>query len=84
MNLNLLWASPLHFPLVLILGLRYKRLLGWYFRVYALLYLLLLIFWSFLPQDLHFSLIPLVLLLLVRCVYAQHHQLAIRYSAIRE
>lgn len=75
MNLNLLWALPFHLPLVWLLSRGKKRWLGYYFRWISLFYLVLLILWSFLPQYLHNSLIPLVLLLLVRAVYIQYHQL---------
>ena len=80
MNLNLLWANPLHFPVVMILAWGKHRFLGYYFRIFALIYLVVLIFWAFLPQDLHFSLIPLVLLLFVRATYVQFYQLSDRDS----
>jgi hypothetical protein len=84
MNLNLLWANPLHFPLVIVLAWGRHRFLGFYFRIFALIYLVVLIFWTFLPQDLHFSLIPLVLLLFVRATYVQFHQLSDRDSVSME
>ena len=74
-NLNLLWALPFHFPLVLILSLGKRRLLAYYMRITAMIYFAVLVLWGFLPQDLHYSLIPLVLLLLVRSFYIQYHQL---------
>lgn len=75
LNMNLLWALPFHLPLVFIYARGKRRMLGPYFRIIGVFYLLLLIFWSFLPQDLHNSLIPLVLLLLIRAAYIQYHQL---------
>ena len=74
-NFNLLWALPVHFPLVLFLYLRNRVLLGQYFRAISVFYAFVLILWPFLPQNLHFSLIPLVLLLLVRSLYSQFHLL---------
>lgn len=71
-NFNLLWAFPLHFPLALFLLKKVKpSFLKLYFMFSAVLYLLTLIAWAFLPQDLHSSLIPLALLLLIRSIYLQ-------------
>ncbi len=74
-NMNLIWALPFHFPIVLILSFHNKRLFGYYFRVVALIYVVLIISWAFLPQNLHYSLFPLVLLLMVRASFIQYHYL---------
>ncbi|WP_417602353.1 DUF4105 domain-containing protein [Owenweeksia hongkongensis] len=69
-NMNLLWAIPLHFPVALIL-LRKKKP-NWlkpYFTLTALLAFITLIAWPWWPQDLNNSLIPFVLLIMVRAVY---------------
>lgn len=58
-NLNLLWALPTHL-VAIVAFVRQPRWLEKYFLAVALLYLLLLITWPFLPQKLHYSLIPLV------------------------
>ncbi|ELR72250.1 hypothetical protein C900_01804 [Fulvivirga imtechensis AK7] len=73
-NLNLLWAVPLHFPVALMLLKRNKSLfLKNYFKIMAILSLLLLAAWAFLPQQLHYSLIPLVMLLGLRSFYIQRY-----------
>lgn len=69
-NMNILWAIPLHFPVALIL-LRKKKP-NWlkpYFTLTALIAFITLIAWPWLPQDLNNSLIPLVILLMVRAGY---------------
>ncbi len=66
-NLNVLWAVPLHFPIAFILiAKKTKSWVAGYFKIVALLYLLLLILWAWLPQDLHNTLVPLMILLMVR------------------
>ena len=64
-NMNLLWALPTHLVAV-IAFYRQPRWLARYFLVVVALSLLLLISWSFLPQKLHYSLIPLVAAMGVR------------------
>ncbi len=69
-NLNLLWALPLHLPVAFILIK--KQLPTWmsaYFKFVAYFNLLLLLTWYFMPQDLHFSLIPLTALIGIRAFY---------------
>ncbi|WP_417608408.1 DUF4105 domain-containing protein [Owenweeksia hongkongensis] len=69
-NMNLLWAIPLHFPVALILLKKKKP--NWlkpYFTLTALLAFITLIAWPWWPQDLNNSLIPFVLLIMVRAVY---------------
>lgn len=64
-NLNLLWALPTHL-LVIPALLRRKRWLRTYFIAVAVLMILLLAIWFFLPQKLHYSLIPFVAAVAVR------------------
>lgn len=64
-NLNLLWAFPLH----LVAVLSFFRSPSWlrgYFRFSVVLCGLLLVSWYFLPQLLHYALIPIVVCLLAR------------------
>ena len=68
-NFNLLWALPFHFPVALLLLKEQKP--AWlknYFLVVAVVLAILIAFWGFWPQNLHDSLIPLVLLILIRAV----------------
>ena len=64
-NFNLAWAFPLHFIVVLFL---YRKInwIKYYFLVNAILLILLLILWKWLPQEMNPALIPLVCLLLLR------------------
>lgn len=64
-NMNLLWALPTH--LIIAFGLwRNRSWVRTYFAATAVLCLLVLIFWFFLPQKLHYALIPLVAAIGVR------------------
>ena len=67
-NFNLLWALPSH--LVLLFWLWRSNKPNWvvrYFKVVSLLQLATLITWFILPQQLNVFLIPLVVLLMIRC-----------------
>lgn len=59
-NLNLLWAMPLHVVFVPLL-LMSSRAAVVYFRGIAILCLLLLVTWAWLPQQLNVFLIPVVI-----------------------
>jgi uncharacterized membrane protein len=64
-NMNLLWALPTHLGVVV--GIMKKK--QWttpYFQGVVILNGLLLITWAWLPQMLHYSLVPVVLTLVVR------------------
>lgn len=75
-NFNLLWALPTHLVAVLAF-FRQPKWLGQYFGIVAIVSVLLLIFFPLLPQQLHFSLIPLIAAIGVRA-YTQYK---IRQSA---
>jgi heme/copper-type cytochrome/quinol oxidase subunit 4 len=64
-NLNLLWALPTHLIAIMAM-IRNPKWLMHYFLVTAIIALIVLAGWPFLPQKLHFSLIPLVMALGVR------------------
>jgi len=65
-NLNLLWAWPINAIAAFYVHnpRKWSRI---YLLIYALAQILLLIFWFFLPQHLNISLIPIVLIFIVRC-----------------
>lgn len=72
-NFNLLWAIPLHFPIALFLLKKpIPKWLSIYFLATATIYLITVVFWPFLPQDLHNALIPFTLLLAVRAIRIYH------------
>ncbi len=72
-NYNILWAIPFHLPAIWLLGKeKFQPFLVRYFRFTAVLYALILVFWALLPQALHQSLIPLILLLVLRAFYISY------------
>ena len=67
-NFNLLWALPTHLALVIFFWKRSKP--SWifqYLRFAGFIQFGLLLLWFFLPQQLNLFLIPLVILLAIRC-----------------
>lgn len=73
-NFNLLWAFPLHFPLVF--WLFRKQLPLWLSKFYLFIGLLsaaTVLLWAFLPQDLHNSLIPITLIVMIRSLYIHYY-----------
>lgn len=67
-NMNLLWAFPLGFPMgILLLFPTLRPKVSWYFAAAGLVMLLLLALWLWLPQDLNYTLIPVIAALLLRC-----------------
>lgn len=73
-NMNLLWAIPLHFPLVFfILKKRVPKFIATYFQWVFFFEVIVLIAWAFLPQNLHNSLIPVTALLALRAFFIYHN-----------
>ncbi len=66
-NFNLLWALPTHVVAV-VAFIRKKRWLINYFLAVFLLEIIVLLFWWALPQQLNTSLIPVVIILLLRAL----------------
>jgi len=64
-NMNILWAMPLHLIFVP-LYLRSKKIAITYFKGIAILNVLLLLTWAWLPQQLNVFLIPVVIALTIR------------------
>jgi hypothetical protein len=69
-NLNILWALPTH-TIAVLAFIRQPAGLKKYFLVTAIIAVLLLLSWPFLPQQLHYALIPVVIMLAIRA-YAQY------------
>jgi len=66
-NLNVLWAIPTHLYYIWVSDYRHKRNTGvLYFRIVSLLSLVMLIFWSFIPQGFNSAFFPIVLMALVK------------------
>lgn len=69
-NLNILWAYPLLFPIALFLKKDGSRKwLSKHFMAYGVIQILLLLSWAFLPQEINYSLIPVVLILAMRAFF---------------
>jgi hypothetical protein len=67
-NLNIFWALPTHLPLIyFILRKSHTRLSRGYWAVTFLLALALLLFWALIPQQFHWSLVPILLVIITRC-----------------
>lgn len=64
-NFNLLWAIPTHLIAVFAF-IRQPRWLRSYFLITCIIAVLTLCCWLFLPQQLHFALVPIVLTIVVR------------------
>jgi hypothetical protein len=67
-NYNLLWALPTDFIVVFFIYSR-KSWVRKYFLINALLQLLVLLCWKFLPQEMNNALLPFVALLMLRSFY---------------
>lgn len=66
-NMNLLWAFPMHLPAaILLLKSNTPKWVGVYFGIFSVICIVLLVFWLWLPQQLHNSLIFLISLLALR------------------
>jgi hypothetical protein len=64
-NMNILWAMPLHLVFIP-LYLKSKKIATTYFKGIAILNVLVLLTWAWLPQQLNVFLIPVVIALAVR------------------
>lgn len=69
-NWNIIWAFPLHFPIVFLL-LRKKNhaFTYFYFLVHSLILITLLGCWAIIPQSFPNEVLPFVILLLIRSLY---------------
>ena len=69
-NLNLLWAMPLH--LIFLFRLKTKKtrkVTRYYFFICGVICLLIVLLWPFNPQTFHSALIPLLLIITYRCIH---------------
>jgi hypothetical protein len=70
-NFNLLWAFPLHFVAAIAM-IKSRRWLKNYFLFTTILTVITLLSWPFLPQQLHYALIPFVAAIGIRA-FAQYY-----------
>ena len=69
-NFNILWALPIHLPLITVLFK--KKRPAWvksYFKYHSIFILSLIAAWPILPQSLPYTILPFVVLILIRSVY---------------
>ena len=72
-NLNILWAIPLHLPLVWISDMKKMTVFSQvYFKIIAIWYCILLLIWPMLPQPLGTSVVPLLLAMILRSFYISY------------
>ena len=72
-NLNILWAIPLHFPVLFFLKVdKYKKYAKHYFKWFGWWYIALLLTWAILPQPLNIALVPIILSIALRCFYISY------------
>ncbi len=67
-NYNLLWALPTHLPMAFFI-LTKKDWVKQYFKISAIIYLILVILWVFLPQGMNSAFFPLVALAGIRSFF---------------
>lgn len=69
-NWNIIWAFPLHFPMVFTLLRKKSRLFTYYYFIFhSIILILVLAGWAIIPQSFPNEILPFVLLLLVRSLY---------------
>ena len=74
-NLNIIWTYPLLFPIALLLKKENsgsppdRAWLSKHFLAYGIILVLFLICWKLFPQEINYSLVPVVLALAVRAFY---------------
>lgn len=69
-NLNILWAIPLHFPIVFLLFIKEKtNFTYYYFLINSFVLLFILGCWPIIPQSLPNEILPFVVLLLIRSLF---------------
>ena len=69
-NFNILWALPIHLPLITVLFRKNRP--TWvksYFKYHSIFILLLIAAWPILPQSLPYTILPFVVLILIRSVF---------------
>ncbi|MBL7846462.1 MAG: DUF4105 domain-containing protein [Cyclobacteriaceae bacterium] len=67
-NFNLVWALPTNLFILGVLSSRTREMVRKYFLGVAILELILLVTWSFVPQHMNIFLIPFVAALLIRAI----------------
>ena len=65
-NMNLIWAIPLHLPVILMLRKLNKRFIKYYFLITAVIAGLLLFAWNLIPQNFPPAVIPISLIIFIR------------------
>ena len=66
-NYNLLWALPTHLPVAFVITKK-KKWVRSYLRVVLLISLLLAVGWLLIPQQLNSAVVPLLVIIIIRCI----------------
>ncbi|WP_372642989.1 DUF4105 domain-containing protein [Ancylomarina sp.] len=69
-NFNILWALPIHLPLIHVLFKKNRP--SWvksYFKYHSIFLLLVIAAWPIMPQELPYTILPFVVLILIRSIY---------------
>ncbi len=80
-NYNLLWAFPLHLPLMLIYIGRTTKFARYYRLISSLVLILIIAFWWTIPQQFHVAIIPVLLAIIVRLLYNQYFHLITSFDS---
>lgn len=64
-NMNLLWAIPTHLPIAFLLAKK-KEWIRKYFRITLIISILLAATWFFIPQQLNYAIVPLLIIIILR------------------
>lgn len=68
-NWNIIWALPIYFPIANFCLITKSTFSLYFFRGTAILLLVVLAFWSIIPQSLPMEILPFVALLFIRTLY---------------
>jgi len=69
-NFNILWALPIHLPIIHLLFKKNRP--TWvktYFKYHSIFILLLIAAWPIMPQKLPYTILPFIVLILIRSIY---------------
>ncbi|MCZ4695149.1 DUF4105 domain-containing protein [Ancylomarina euxinus] len=69
-NFNILWALPIHLPLIHVLFKKNRP--AWvksYFKYHSIFLLLVIAIWPIMPQELPYTILPFVVLILIRSIF---------------
>lgn len=72
-NLNVLWANPLY--LLLLFPIYKKMKIKWAFMIILIVSVALMAGWKFNPQEFHSAVLPILGIIVLRCIYRLRDQI---------